>query len=523
MKLAIAQIETTVGDFEENCDKVCRYIEKAKEYRCHLIVFPELALVGYHPMDLICKKGFFKQSKKYWERIRQCSNDIVVIVGSLSENQKRGAFYNSALVFSQEKIKIVGKKNLKNIPPIYEGLYFTPFNNIEALNINGKKVLLTVGNDINELEPFKEDVDFVINIDSLAYRERAIDVNEKRLMDKAETLQTSIVWVNAVGENLGDVFYGGSLVVNPQGIVLRSGLFEEDFQIYDEGNDLDIKTPAGLSWEEEIIETLVYGFKSYLKKSGFKKAVVGLSGGIDSALTACLARLAIGPENVVTISMPGPFSSKGSVEDGKELAKRLGVEFHIIPITSLYELSLKLFEDLFRSRESDITEENLQARLRAIILMSYSNKFKALVLNTGNKSEAAVGYATLYGDSVGAISLVGDLYKTYVYKIARYINKKYGWIPDRILTKPPSAELRAGQRDEDDIPPYEMLDSILKLFLDKNLSKDEIIAKGFSKEVVEEVIRRFYQNEYKRRQSPFCIKVTDSYFKRDMLPIVYKL
>ncbi len=520
MKVAIAQIETLVGDFEGNLNKIIEYIEKARKEGCDIVVFPELCVLGYHPLDLLTKKGFCEKGFEFSKKVKDLSNGIVSIVGGI--NKDKECFYNSVFVFDNNKEMVISKHALKQEPPIYEKLYFScPKEQDFFLKIKDKEVKICVGDDLYKLNIAGG---VVINMTCDFYERERISEIKQNLLKRAKETNSTIIWVNGVGELLGRVLYGNSMVIGPDKVLYEGKSFEEDFIVLDLNKISDSSfEPLNLSWEEEVIKAIVFGFKSYIKKAGFKRAVIGLSGGIDSSLSACLARIAIGPENLVGISMPGPFSSKESLEDAKELTKRLRIEHHVIPINSLYDQVLDLFKDLFKGKPFDFTEENLQARLRAIILMTYSNKFNAIVINTGNKSEASVGYATLYGDSVGGISLIGDLYKASVYKLAEYINQKYNWIPERVLVKPPSAELRENQKDEEDLPPYKTLDSILELFLNKNLSEDEIVNKGFDREVVKEVLKRFCQSEYKRRQSPFCIKVDKTGFVKETLPLVFKL
>ncbi len=520
MKIAIAQIETFIGDFEKNLSRILWCIEKARSEGCEMVVFPELSLIGYHPMDLLCKRGFVEKAHIYLNKIKEASKDLWVILGTVF--QKGKDLYNSAVILKEGNLLEVYKCKLREESPIYESLYFSSFQNKGVIELGSKNIKVFVGEDIFVQDSLEDNLDFVLAISATPYIEGKIKKVKESLVERAKFFNKRIIWVNGLFENLGEVGFGNSMVVDPDGIKFEAKPFEEGVYIFDL-DDLSLLESSTMSWEEEVLGAITFGFKSYFKKSGASKAVIGLSGGIDSSLSACLAKIAVGSEKLVGISMPSSFSSKESVEDAKELAKRLGIEFHIVPIGELYEKALDEFKDIFKGKEPDVTEENLQARLRAVVLMSYSNKFNGLVINTGNKSESAVGYCTLYGDSVGAITLIGDLYKRSVYRLAEYINKKFHWIPDRILSKPPSAELRPNQKDEDDIPPYATLDSILELFLDKNLSEEEIIERGFDEKVVRDVIRRFCQNEYKRKQAPFCIKISDSKFKKDMLPMLYKL
>ncbi len=520
MKIAIAQIETFIGDFEKNLSKILSCIQKAQAEGCEIVVFPELSLTGYHPMDLLCKKGFVEKANFYLDKIKEVSKNLCTILGTIS--QRGEDLYNSAVILKDRNLLEVCKFHLRKKTPVYENLYFSSSQNKGIIKLGSKNIKIFVGEDIFMQSSLEDEIDFVLVISATSYREGKIKDVKKSLLDKAKLFNKRIIWVNGIFENSGEVGFGNSMVIDPDGIKFEAKAFEEKVYILDL-DDLLSSNTSDMCWEEEVLGAITFGFKSYFKKSGVSKAVIGLSGGIDSSLCACLAKIAIGSEKLVGISMPGPFSSKESIEDAEELAKRLGIEFHIVPIDKLYQRALDEFKDLFKGKAPDITEENLQARLRAVVLMSYANKFNGLVINTGNKSESAIGYSTLYGDSIGAISLIGDLYKRSVYRLANYINKKFHWIPDRVLSKPPSAELRPDQKDEDDIPAYEILDSILELFLDKNLSEEEIIKRGFDKEVVRDVIRRFCQNEYKRKQAPFFIRISDSKFKRDMLPIMYKL
>ena len=356
-------------------------------------------------------------------------------------------------------------------------------------------------------------VEVVINISASPYHVGKASWTSELLRTQAAHLQMQVIYVNQVGGNDELIFHGHSMVYDQTGKLVACGAdFKEDLIVYDTKTRQGEFHDSDLSPATEVIEALVLGLRDYARKNGFRKAVVGLSGGVDSALVACLAALALGAENVLGVGMPGPYNAPESLGDARELAMRLGIAFEVVPIGDLFETALSTLAPVFAKVPPDVTEENLQARLRGLILMSLSNKFNRLLLSTGNKSEMSVGYCTLYGDMNGGLAVIGDVPKTMIYELAHHLNELYQWIPERILTRAPSAELRPNQTDQDTLPPYEVLDAILAAYVEKRLPAEEIIAQGWDAELVRWVIKHVDRNEYKRWQAPPILRVTSKAF-----------
>jgi NAD+ synthase (glutamine-hydrolysing) len=531
MKIAVCQINTTVGDFDGNVEKVALYLGKARQAGCELALFPELTLTGYPPRDLLDRFSFFEAAQRALDRVAGEAKGILALVGTILENKDRGnPLFNAALGVRDGKVLYTYKKALlPNYDVFDEARYFAPAARPEPLlQYGGLKIGVTICEDIwnaegiftNRLYSYdpiaelaKAKPDVVLNLSASPFHYAKLSVRQALLKDVTRKSGAPALYCNLVGGNDELVFDGCSMAMDSAGNLFRLGkAFEEDFFVYDtEKPSLQpLSPPPG---ETEIIyRALVAGTRDYVRKCGFEKVLIGLSGGIDSSLVAAIACEALGAENVMGVTMPSPFSSKGSIEDSRQLALALGMEFKEIPISALFEESLKTFQDVFQGLPKDTTEENLQARLRGLILMALSNKFHRLVLSTGNKSELAVGYCTLYGDMCGGLAVISDVPKVMVYQLARYANRKGPVIPEAVFTKPPSAELRPNQTDQDSLPPYETLDAVLRLYIEENQPPFKIVKAGFDAQLVREVLGKINANEYKRRQMAPGLKVTTKAF-----------
>lgn len=510
-----------------------RAIETAAEKDSDLVIFSELFVSGYPPKDLLEQKYFLNRSDQYFDEYLKLSSrfpSTAIVLGCVEKSGKGKGLYNSACVLHGGK-KIFSQP--KTLIPYYdvfdEVRYFDSSSSNELFVFGKRKIGLTVCEDAwsdpkiwKYGAPYEKDpietlcskgADLIINISASPY---SVGKGRKRkeIFGKiAEKYGVEFVFLNQVGANDELIFDGGSFVLSKDAkplVILSS--FEEEIAFYETGKNETLINKSEFSQPEEIFQALKLGVRDYLGKCGFKKAVLGLSGGIDSAVTACIAAEAIGKENLTGITMPSRFSSKGSVEDSKTLADNLGIELLIISIEHIYNTYLSSLETYFEGLPFDETEENIQARIRGNLLMAFSNKFGSMLLSTGNKSELAVGYCTLYGDMSGGLAVLSDVPKTTVYKLASHINKKEEIIPVDTILKPPSAELRLDQKDQDTLPPYEILDRILELLVEENLSPEEIISRGFEKKTVDMIAERVYKNEYKRRQAAIGLRITEKAF-----------
>jgi NAD+ synthase (glutamine-hydrolysing) len=561
MKIALAQINTTVGDFTGNIERILKYAQCARERGADLVVFPELAICGYPPRDLVERPGFIRKSESELVRLAGLLPPIPTLVGYVRRShavQGRAVADAAALI---EEGKVVADYT-KILLPFYdvfdESRYFEPGRSIVVREYNGFKLGITICEDVwndkhfwrkqrYERNPVEESVragaNLLLNIASSPYSKEKVQLRHDMLKSIADTWHMPVVYVNQVGGNDQLVFDGGSMAFNARGeICARARSFEEDLVIFDtlsgsppltrlpneeenkgRSGPLEIR-PAPVSETEGVYQALKLGVHDYVMKCGFRKVIVGLSGGIDSSLVATIAADALGPENVTGVGMPGPYSSPGSVRDAEALARNLHVDFKIIPITPIYEAYLQALEPVFRGKPRDVTEENIQARVRGNILMALSNKFGSLLLSTGNKSELGAGYCTLYGDMAGGLAVIADVPKIMVYELARYVNRAGERIPQACLEKPPSAELRPNQTDQDSLPPYEILDAILKDYIEEALSAEEIAEKHhFDPGLVRKTIRMVAGAEYKRQQAPPTLKVTAKAFGMGRrYPIVQK-
>ena len=528
MKIALAQINPIVGDIEGNRDKIIGVIKS--HVNSDLIIFPELSITGYPPLDLLEHKTFISRSMESLDIISSFCMDSAVIIGTpyCDEND---ILYNSAVFCADGKVKSVRHKTLlPNYDVFDEKRYFASNECFLPVEFKGRSIALTVCEDIWNsvdsdftdgrkygIDPVEEYVkngaDMIVNISASPFVSGKISARKKMISAVAEKFSTDIIYVNQFGGNDSLVFDGSSFAVDKNGSVRAfCGKFIENTVIY---NTEDCSCNEYFFDDDELADienALVCGLRDYAHKSGFKKAVLGLSGGIDSALTAVIAAKALGKENVAGITMPSIYSSEGSISDSRELADNLGIKFEIIPIKGLFDRYLEDLSEVFCGMDRDVAEENLQARIRGNLLMAYSNKFGSLLLSTGNKSELSMGYCTLYGDMNGGLAVISDLPKTLVYRLSEYINKKGVLIPVETITKPPSAELRENQKDQDSLPPYEILDAIIELYIERRLSAKEIMESGFDSETVDFVLRMIDRNEYKRRQAAPGLKITGKAF-----------
>ncbi len=534
MKIALAQLNYHIGNFEQNTSKIIDTLNRAKADGADLVVFSELSVTGYYPHDLLERKEFIRQSDEAINRIAAHCIGIAALVGGPSINpEPRGKkLFNSVFFMYDGAVQHVVNKSLLPTYDIFdEYRHFEPNKQFSVYDFGGKKLAITICEDLwdeqetqNEfgreklyqLSPLKElsalKPDLVINLSASPFSYNQENWRKNILIKNARKYGLPIIYVNQVGAQTELVFDGGSFYLNQQGEIQEElTYFEEDFRIIDtevSTRNLQPKT----EYIEKIHDALVLGIRDYFVKMGFKKAVLGLSGGIDSALVLVLAAEALGEENVRVLLMPSRYSSDHSVDDALQLVQNLGIQHEIIPIQPMVDSFEKSLSDVFAGRNSDITEENIQARTRGILLMAISNKFGHILLNTTNKSECAVGYGTLYGDMNGGLSVLGDVYKTDIFKMARWINRDQEIIPVNTILKPPSAELRPDQKDSDSLPDYNVLDQILFDYIELNLSPEEIIARGFDTTTVLRTIRLVNTNEYKRFQAPPILRISSKAF-----------
>ncbi|MBE7446746.1 MAG: NAD+ synthase [Planctomycetia bacterium] len=532
MKIALAQINQTIGDFQRNTEKICLYLERARNQDADLIVFPELAVTGYPPKDFLDIPAFIDENLKALNEITSRVSGISAIVGFIDRNKRHhGKLVHNAAAFIQDQ-KIVSVHH-KSLLPTYdvfdECRYFEPAHLISPVKFKDYTLGISICEDIwndeefwtrplYEIDPIEnlvsQGANVMINISSSPFAVGKHDrIRVRMLIHDAMKYKVPFVYVNQVGGNDDLVFDGNSVVINAQGkLIAQAATFEEDLMVVDIKNPSVQIQPKIYSDIETVHMALIAGLRDYVIKCGFKKIIIGLSGGIDSAVTAALAVEFLGNTNVIGVLMPSQFSSQGSIDDAVKLSQNLGIAYKIIPIQEVFVIYQKTLETEFKGSPFDIAEENLQARIRGNILMALSNKYGYLVLTTGNKSELAVGYCTLYGDMSGGLALISDVPKTMVYELARYINREKEIIPQNSITKPPSAELKPNQFDQDSLPPYDVLDGILKAYVEDARGIDEIVRMGFDEKVVREIIRKVSRNEYKRRQAAPGIKVTSKAF-----------
>ncbi|HLP32034.1 MAG TPA: NAD+ synthase [Bacteroidia bacterium] len=541
MKIALAQLNYHVGNFEQNTSKIIRSIERAKNDQADLIVFAELSICGYPPRDFLEFNDFIRLCNEAVENIAQHCTGIAAIVGAPAINpQVEGKdLFNAAWFLSNGKVSAIRNKTLLPTYDVFdEYRYFEPNRSFDIITCAGKKIALTICEDLwninhNPLyittpmdELIKHRPDVMINIAASPFSHTQLASRTQVLRNNAEKYKLPLLYVNHVGAQTELIFDGGSLAMNAQGeIVEQLKSFEEDYAVVtlEEISAAKGTHTTAPQKMEQLEHALVLGIRDYFKKLGFTKAILGLSGGIDSALVVYLAARALGKENVKAVLMPSQFSSDHSISDSLELCKNLGVTHELIPIERAFNTFRELLQPAFGDLPFDLTEENMQARCRGLILMGLSNKFGYILLNTSNKSELAVGYGTLYGDMCGGLSVIGDLYKTEIFELCRYINRDKEIIPENIITKPPSAELRPNQKDSDSLPDYEQLDPILFEYIEKRKSPGEIIRMGYDEAIVKRILRLVNINEYKRHQTPPILRMSPKAFGMGRrMPIVAK-
>ena len=565
MRIGLAQINLSVGDIGGNLSKILSYMESARAEGVDVLCFPELAMTGYPPEDLLLKPSFIGDNIKAVDEVRKASKGLTVVLGFADRD---GDIYNAAAILHDGKLADVYRKHyLPNYGVFDENRYFQSGTRTPVYRLGDTIFGVNICEDIwypgdpTRKQSVLGGAQLIINISSSPYYMSKVKAREQMLVTRAKDYSAMIAYCNLVGGQDELVFDGHSVIIGERGeIIARGKGFEEDFVIADinasrvfrsrihdprrrkeqlllmaHSGDVELMD-IGLGKsgkadkpeiaqtvndfqpvEEEVFSALILGTRDYMRKNGFTKTVIGMSGGIDSALVAVIASEALGRENVTGVTMPSRYSSEGSVTDSEELARNIGIELLEIPIEKAFGAFNDMLSDVFSGRGPDMTEENLQARVRGNILMALSNKFGWLVLTTGNKSEMSVGYCTLYGDMAGGFAVIKDVPKTLVYRLSEYYNKWKGRdvIPRSILTKPPSAELRPDQRDTDSLPPYEVLDPILKAYVEDDLSVGEIVSLGFPVGTVKDIIKMVDRNEYKRRQAPPGIKITARAFGKD--------
>lgn len=540
MKIALAQLNYHIGNFTANNEKIIAHIERAKADGADLIVFAELAVGGYPAKDLLRNAHFVQQCADSLQEIAKACQGIHCVIGApVTNTDPEGKpLYNAAVVLANGQIQHIGKKSLLPDYDVFdEYRYFEPNRTASCIDIHGEKVALTVCEDLwdDEIsnsyvgdlmaELRQENPSLIINIAaspfSYTHFESRINVLKRNVIKAG----CPLVYVNQIGAHTDIIFDGRSLALDRNGDVLSELQgFAEDYQV------LDIHTQAPTRIEQKpseialIHQALLLGIRDYFQKSGFKKAVLGLSGGLDSAIVAALACEALGAENVLAVLLPSKYSSGHSVQDALDLVENTGCAHQIIPIEDIAKSFDQTLSDVFTGRAPDLTEENIQARVRGTILMALSNKFGHILLNTSNKSEAAVGYGTLYGDMAGSLSVIGDVYKTQAYALARYINREREIIPLNTIVKPPSAELRPDQKDSDSLPPYDILDSILYQLIELEKSVTAVVQSGFEEALVVRIAKLLYNAEFKRFQAPPILRVSPKAFGSGrVMPLVFNL
>ncbi len=542
MKIALAQLNPTVGDFTGNSAKILEFAARAKERGADLAVFSELCLCGYLPLDLVERPHFLERNERELARLAErCPLPVIVGYAARRSAPTGKGAANAAALLAGGKIQFIQHKMLLPTYDVFdESRYFQPASSQSTFLFGRENLGITICEDIWNDKTFwakplydrdpvaelvSQNASILINLSASPYTLDKRSLRLDMLRSLAHNHGRPVVYVNQVGGNDSLVFDGDSIVVLPDGtIAAQAHSFEEDLVLFDTETRSGDLHPQSHSELQLAFDALVCGTRDYVRKSGFSKVVIGLSGGIDSSVVAAIAAAALGHENILGVSMPGPYSSEGSRTDARQLAANLGIEFLTLPITPVFESYRAALAEPFRGKPQDVTEENLQARVRGNFLMALSNKFGSMVLSTGNKSEMAVGYCTLYGDMAGGLALLSDVPKTMVYALAELINQERELIPAASISKPPSAELRPNQVDQDSLPPYEVLDRILKSYIEDVRSAEEIAGlHGYDLTMVRSITRKVDQNEYKRRQAPPGLKITSRAFGLGRpFPIVQK-
>ena len=540
MKIALAQLNYLIGDFEGNKKKILDAVSGAAGEKAALVIFSELSICGYPPLDLLEREDFINDCNRSLREIAEgIDPGIGVLIGAPEFNpEKQGKMlFNSAFFLLGGRVAQVFRKSLLPTYDIFdEYRYFEPNRTFRLLEFNGRHIAVTICEDLWDEQPFESDFsrsklytlnpleelskqgpELIINLAASPFSHRKQEVKQSIFTGKASRYHLPLLYCNQVGAQTELLFEGGSLAINGRGQVIRRlAFFREDFALIDleelESAKADPSSGRIPDRIEMIADGLVCGIRDYFQKQGLRTAILGLSGGIDSAVTLVLAARALGPENMLVLLMPSQYSSKHSVDDSIRLANNLGIRYEVLSIEKVFNQFRETLEPLFRDLPEDTTEENIQARIRSILLMALSNKFGHILLNTSNKSEAAVGYSTLYGDMSGGLSVLGDVYKTDVYDLAHFLNRQLEVIPGDIITKVPSAELKPGQKDTDSLPPYGTLDGILEAYIEKQLSPGRIAALGYDRDLVSRIIKMVDQNEYKRYQTPPILRISSKAF-----------
>ncbi len=540
MKIALCQMDPIIGDIDGNKQKIIDGYNKAVEEKVDLIIFPELTITGYSPQDLIERKAFRDVVTKTTKEIATITGDVGLIFGTITEefDTVGTGLYNSAVLCYNGKIQFTQHKTLlPNYDVFDEVRYFESASDVFVHEFRGERLGISICEDIwNDADFWKQrryhrdpvqrlvekGSTILINISASPYAYGRREERREMLSTLTKTNQLPLAYVCVAGGQTDLIFDGASMCFNSNGkLELMGKAYNEDFFIYDTKKEYTPITEVEKTMEEEVLAALTYGLKEYATKTGFTKALVGLSGGIDSALVTYIAVQAFGKENVHVVMMPSQYSSTGSVTDSEKLISNLGITSNNISIQPVFDKINEMLQPAFDGKPADVTEENMQARIRGLYLMAFSNKFNYLLCTTGNKSEMAVGYATLYGDMNGALGIIADVYKSNVFKISKFINNNKEIIPNNIITKPPSAELRPDQKDEDSLPSYDLLDSILRKYLEEHKEEDEIVAEVGNKDVVKHVLRLVERNEFKRYQAAPALRVsTKSFGYGRRIPIV---
>ena len=528
MKIGFAQINTTVGDLSGNCELIIRAYERLAAAGAELVLTPELAITGYPPQDLVFKSRFVPENLAILDKLHSRVGEAAMLVGFVDRNEGRGKPFRNAAALLERGKPI--RKTYKSLLPTYdvfdEDRYFEPANCVEPFEVQGKKVGVTICEDIwtehylprplYDVDPVgklvEQGAEIIVNLSSSPFALHKPAIRYELVAGSARAHQRPICYCNLVGGDDQLIFDGNSIAVNAEGkLIAQLAAFREDERVVDTNSTRTVAFHE-VKTAEQLFAALSLGLRDYCRKCNFRSAVLGLSGGIDSAVTAAIAADALGAENVTGVSMPSPYSSRGSIDDAHAIARNLGIKFLEVSITDAFAVFKSQFKEVFKGLHENETEENMQPRLRAMTLMALSNKFGHLVLSTGNKSELAVGYCTIYGDMAGGLAVISDVPKTIVYELARWINRERAIIPRSTIDKEPSAELKPNQKDQDTLPPYEILDQILEFYVEENLSARDIIARGFDEKTVRWVQRRVDLNEYKREQAAPGIKVTSRAF-----------
>jgi len=539
MKIALAQLDFHIGNFKNNTSAIIEKIKNAKERDVDLVIFSEMAICGYPPQDLLEHRSFIEKCDDAVGEISAYCRDIAIVIGgpTINNHQRGKRLFNSALFIADGEIQFVQNKTLLPTYDIFdEYRYFEPNDKFNIVEYKGKKIALTICEDLWDEQPTNNPFgksqlyrvspmeklieykpDFIVNIAASPFSYTKIWGKRNIFIRNAKKYNLPVFNVNQVGAQTELIFDGGSLVVNPNGTIADElKLFEEDFRIYELEEIEQCTNKHSTNKEPNVIakihDALILGIKDYFRKLNFKTATLGLSGGIDSAVSLVIAVRALGADNIRVLLLPSKFSSEHSIIDAIELAENLDIQYDIINIQHIVDTFDESLETIFKGLKSDVTEENIQARVRGTLLMALSNKFGNILLNTSNKSEAAVGYGTLYGDMNGGLSVLGDVYKTDVYKLARFINRKKEIIPENTIVKFPSAELRPDQKDSDSLPDYDVLDKILFEYIELQKPLKDILENDFEKNVVEKIIKMVDSNEYKRYQAPPILRISSKAF-----------